>query len=520
MEMSDYAMIVGLPSATSHIARKQFVEYILSQRSLLLKEAEEFTLCHSQATAVHSYLGGGKKKAMAVLGSAWFQSVVGLPEHRIGDSNSVYASEEQVDRVRQGCLEVYTEDMDDMMAATSSRDQHIRLREGQVMTNVERMALIESLVESIKYPITTQGNLMDLFMTNLPVIRQRNYSILLRMVQIMPSDLECIKTLKASLINFARKQASQGKSVRQVEWEWARRLAEIFRTLQTKHIANPRLIKLLADINSKFEYRYNFKFVLNCINLPTYRYTFNNGAVGNQVSHWIAQSKSREAALSGEVNLDMRDFLQVQHKKLIEAAEKAVEAVNPITAGDEEESEDDDEDESEPEPQVLTQSEDQMITLGSMSINVPANTPIIMTPVKEYKGTKKVTWTDGMKAQVLRLFIKHAKNPLKRPPPNMPKSKAVYKEQVPRDGTIYGSSIYIDGEKTSIASFCEPDTLHQHLGFRGLSGQKEWGFGEGLVSLIDHVMAKEKEKTRDKVLELEDQIMELAAQLSRPDRTN
>ena len=41
-----------------------------------------------------------------------------------------------------------------------------------------------------------------------------------------------------------------------------------------------------------------------------------------------------------------------------------------------------------------------------------------------------------------------------------------------------------------------------------------------MVSLIDHVMAKEKEKTRDKVLELEDQIMELAAQLSRPDRTN
>ena len=98
---------------------------------------------------------------------------------------------------------MYTEDMDDMMAATSSRDHQVRLREGQVIGNVEKIALIESLVESIKFPITTQGNLMDLFMTALLVIRKRNYSILLRMVQIMPSDLDCIKTLKANLINFA-----------------------------------------------------------------------------------------------------------------------------------------------------------------------------------------------------------------------------------------------------------------------------------------------------------------------------
>ena len=215
----------------------------------------------------------------------------------------------------------------------------------------------------------------------------------------------------------------------------------------------------------------------------------------------------------------MREFLKVQQKKLIEAAEKAVEAVDPITAGEEAESDQDAEEEleSEPESQVLTQSEDQMMTLGAMSITVPANTPIIMTPVKDYKGTERVNWTDGIKRQILRLFIKYALNPLKRPPPNMPKSKAVYKEQVPRDGILYGSSIYVDGEKISIASLCEPDTLYQHLGFRGLSGQKEGGFGEGLVSLIDHVMAKEEEKTRDKVLELEEQIMELAAQLSKPE---
>ena len=59
--------------------------------------------------------------------------------------------------------------------------------------------------------------------------------------------------------------------------------------------------------------------------------------------------------------------------------------------------------------------------------------------------------------------------------------------------------------------------LYQHLGHRGLSKQKEWGFGEGLVNLIDYVMAKQEEKTRDKVLEMEGEIMDLALQLSKPE---
>ena len=254
--MSDYAMIVGLPSASSHIARKQFVEYLLSQRSLLLKEAEEYTLCHGQATAVHSYLGGGKKKALAILGSSWYQSAVGVPQQKIGDSTAVYASEEQVERLKDGQREVFEEDMEDMMAATCSRDKQVRMREGQVIGNMERVALIESLVESIQYPITKQGNLMDIFMTALPVVRMKNYSILLRMIQIMPSDMDCITTLKANLIKFAQMQAGQGKSVRQVEWEWANRLVEVFMNLKkTGHIANPRLKKLMVDINTQFEYR-------------------------------------------------------------------------------------------------------------------------------------------------------------------------------------------------------------------------------------------------------------------------
>jgi hypothetical protein len=61
-------MINNLPRVTSHGARKQFVDFILAQRSLPLKKAEEYTLCNKDTTAVDNYLGKLKKKVMAVLG--------------------------------------------------------------------------------------------------------------------------------------------------------------------------------------------------------------------------------------------------------------------------------------------------------------------------------------------------------------------------------------------------------------------------------------------------------------------
>ena len=91
--------------------------------------------------------------------------------------------------------------------------------------------------------------------------------------------------------------------------------------------------------------------VLICL---SYRYTFNNGYVGNQLSFWIAKSKAREAALSGEVNLNMKDFLQAQQVKLIEAAEKAVEAADPVTAGEYSDHGEDSDVSEESTPEVLT----------------------------------------------------------------------------------------------------------------------------------------------------------------------
>ena len=44
LDMSDFAIVSGIPRATSHICRKMFVNYLYTQKNALLLEAEEVTL--------------------------------------------------------------------------------------------------------------------------------------------------------------------------------------------------------------------------------------------------------------------------------------------------------------------------------------------------------------------------------------------------------------------------------------------------------------------------------------------
>ena len=92
----------------------------------------------------------------------------------------------------------------------------------------------------------------------------------------------------------------------------------------------------------------------------------------------------------------------------------------------------------------------------------------------------------------------------------MPRSKAVYRDQITEEGPIYQGAILYLGQKTKVSSLTKPDTLHQHMGFKGLSRQPS---GQGLAAIIDQVMVGQ-EKTIERVRELETEILDLANELS------
>ena len=305
--MSDYALMCGLPRTTSHLPRKQFAQHLLGKRSLLLQEAEEYTMCHSNETARHSYLGPGKKKALSILGSSWYLSSVGVPEQRIAGQENVFASSEQAQRLRKGQLEVLESQAEEYMELSEKRDQELKTREGQAITNIEKFALLEALGESIHYPISRRGSLLDIFMTSDPIIRKQNYSIMLRMVMLMPSELLCVQELRDSLVSYAQTVADKGYPARQVCWIWSIKLVNCLDILKrSAHLPNSRIIKLLVDLNQDNDMKY----------------TMGSDAIKNQVTLYIARANERKARVSGDIRLGMTDYIREEQAKLKAAASK------------------------------------------------------------------------------------------------------------------------------------------------------------------------------------------------------
>ena len=252
-----------------------------------------------------------------------------------------------------------------------------------------------------------------------------------------------------------------------------------------------------------------------------------NIGLGNQVTIWIAREKEREAKLVGNPSKKtLKQFLNEQRAKFIEAftketadkenAESATEfAIKPAA---EEQAESETEFQEVPEAEDLTRDLPTTLTVGdNLQVLLSPGTKLTLqaTPTKPRKVCKP--WTDYMLKQFLQLFIQLADDPLARPEDTHTRAKAVYRRQVPEHGTLYqDSEIYLDnGEKKKIRDCAAPDTLHSFLGFRGLSGQKSWGHGLGLVHIIDHVMAGEAIRSKERLLKVQDQVIGLAESLSK-----
>ena len=168
------------------------------------------------------------------------------------------------------------------------------------------------------------------------------------------------------------------------------------------------------------------------------------------------------------------------------------------------ENEDDDDDGEEKSVKFTTFKTREMdCDMGGMKFTLPPGTPCRLTP----KSKKKITWSDKMKVQLLKLYMEKATNPLKRPKPSEGmRSRAVYKKDTGVQELYDNCDITLDnGRQVQISSICKPDCIHSHLASGHLTNQQSLG----LVKLIDEVMEGE-ERTMEKLVAKRKDILELA----------
>jgi hypothetical protein len=458
LDWADFSMINGCSRITSHVARKMQSQYISTQASSVLREGREYMLCHSEEVDRQYYQSHLREKALAIQGQALYRTQMGLEEDRMmGSSNKKgalpHVNRAQEERERRGQRQEEENNRRRYLEEEKKRDAAVKPTLLSFVTNPVKVALVEAIIFSSDFYITSQGKLVDIFLTERPVIRKHNLSILLRMIHLMDPDIPCIKTLRESLLLYVQ-LSDVSEELRQIEWRFAWRLLKSLNTLgaQATGVECKNLLNVLANFN----------------NDKGNKYTLGNGNIFNLVTNWQAQTMVREGRLAKSgPSVGVKQYLEERRKAFL--ANQQAEAA--------------DQDVGEPEAEAADLD---LVEPEFLQVEEPALHP----GYKLYPAHQpNPIWDNSMKKELLMEYMVGAPDPTARSDTKTGKAKHFTNIKFMLE-TGVGITVTGNNEKTLLSSMVKgEDTLAQFLqgvrgkGFTGQSG-KPPGKG-GLVHCID-----------------------------------
>ena len=120
---------------------------------------------------------------------------------------------------------------------------------------------------------------MDLFLRGKPVVNFKCVKVILRLINMVPSEFEPRKILEDNIVSFAGLMANEEISVRKLEVLYAFKLLKCLQNMQfNKAIDHPRVIAFFGNLSEKYG--------LKCV--------MGNSALLQQVKHWLTNSNRRK----------------------------------------------------------------------------------------------------------------------------------------------------------------------------------------------------------------------------------
>ena len=464
LDWSDFSMVNGCSRITSHVARKMQSQYITKQGSAVLREGREYMLCHSNDVDRQFYQDHLRERALAIQGQAVYRTEMCLSEDRmmgLGSSTSDLpcVNQEQQEREKRGQRRDQEIKLKDFLEAEKRRDAAVKPTLMKFITNIQKVALIESIILSSSFYISKEGELVDIFLSERPLIKKKNVSILIRMIHIMDPNIPCIKTLRESLMLYV--QMSEIEDLRLLEWRFSWKLLNSIKRLR---IATGVDCKNLLHILAKFN------------NENQNKYTMGNMNIFNLVTNWQAQTMVREAKLTKSAHrVGVKQFLAEKRKEFLANQEIRQEVEAADLAVD--------------EPQVGHVDEPQV----DEPLVGQVDEPVLQPGFKVYPAHQpNPHWDDSMKKELLMEYMLVAPDPTLRSDTKTGKAKHFPNIRVMLE-TGVGIRLPGEQEKTLLSSMVKgEDTLAQFLqGVRGkgFTGQSEKPPGTGgLVHCIDEWM--------------------------------
>jgi hypothetical protein len=497
IDWTDFSIIVGCGRVTSHVARKMQSQFITTQEDSVLKEGREYMLCHSNDVDKQYYQDHLRQRALAIQGQAVYRTKMGLEEDRLmaGSSSSStnntnqdlpYVDRDQMNRELRGQKNEDRMNLKEYLEADAKRDAAVQPTLLRFLRNTEKAALVEAIILSSSYHVSSQGKLVDIFLTGKNVINKKNASVILRMIHVLPKDISSIKVLRDSLLLYAHMSESQ--DLRKLEWDWTWKLLKCLHNLMSATgLESKNLLHTLAMYNKD----HNNKYILG------------NPNVFTMVTNWQAQEMVREASRNKTGDQAcMQQFL----------AEKRSAYLASYQTG------------AQPEQGAVDEHDAEQGAVGEHEADeleqVRIEQEVMVPGYKLFPAhTASPPWLDPLKLELLREYIKGAPEPLSRS--SFPTGKAAHLNNL-RAMRKAGVGIMIPGdtEKTMLFSLVSAksgeDTLAQFLqGVRGkgFSGQRNKPPGQGgLVNCIDEWLQGQEDKSVEHIRASVEEILHHAAQ--------
>ena len=294
LDMTTFCKRVGIQWQSSHVCRKMMVRKVFNSNNAILKEYEQAALCHLQNTAEDSYLGNLSKKVKSLTVTAWYREQIQRNEEMVTNAteyDEAWFSMAQGDRFKEGLRKMTEQELMMWLNGWEKKDSCIKATPSRIITPNDRVAMVRMVKYATlqDYFVSNEGTPAQLLLDGRAVRTPKHTSLILRMLELLPKEWSCVKTLKTNLLEFAGFQADRAPPVRDLMVMWANKFIEIFHKMKTKstHIANPIICYELSDL---------------AINLGG-GYMLGNDNIQRQLSFWIGLAKQKAANASGELKV-------------------------------------------------------------------------------------------------------------------------------------------------------------------------------------------------------------------------
>ena len=398
--------VTGYTGLTLYVFRKMFVDWQWSQCNAVLKECATYGTAHSQFVANKFYVSDKTKQLMSGMSHTAFWSAVGvLNEKEILELTS---SNEQTERLDNMVKELRDKKLEEYLHLKSNTDIYDKPIESRLITEKAKGAFFEMIVmvKLNDVPVAHSVDVADIFLSeDGGKANSKCCSLILRMLDLVPSNWECVDSLTENLVLSTPYMFRQNNlqnldsktAIRKIELIWAGKFGKILNKMRqlNKPIQNTKAIIMLKKL---------------FLHTGSDRYALGNPSLLKQVQHWD-MSKAEKEALK-EVSGPKGNGKNLEEPMIDNDGADSVVTDTPSLSVPAE---------------VMFEIEDNLVDVPKSPFKTRVRIGEVVHEVGEnisvatvHKVTKDVTlnkegavkFNDIMKRSLLKLFVLTARNPL------------------------------------------------------------------------------------------------------------